>query len=339
MLDELYHSLSPIAFSIGPFDVRWYGLGYSVGFVLASILLVRICKRWKITFAFESLLTFLIACMIGTILGARLGFVIFYGSGYYFQNPLEIFAFNQGGMSFHGGLAGFAAGAFIASKMTRMPFGTLADLCGICAPIGLGLVRFANFINGELWGAVTTMPWGVVFDNAGPLPRHPTQIYEAILEGLVLLVVLYILSRRKPPLPRGSYIGLFMLGYAVFRIAVEFIREPDAQLGYLMGTGWVTMGMLLCLPMVFVGIALLYYARRFRLPQAGQEVYGAEPATSKPTPRKAKSRPGAARPAPEKEETVPRTDRPASRKSDTPTARKQTATRKPDSASKNKEPQ
>jgi len=143
----------------------------------------------------------------------------------------------------------------------------MADISAICAPIGLGLVRFTNFINGELWGSVTDLPWGVVFDGAGPLPRHPTQLYEAFLEGVVLLAVLYLLARRKPPLYQGTYAGLFLVGYAVFRIAVEFVRQPDSQVGYLFNTDWITMGMLLSLPMVIAGAGFLVYASYFKLPQ------------------------------------------------------------------------
>ena len=273
MLDDLYHSLSPVAFSIGSFSVRWYGLSYSLSFLLAAILAMRICKRWNIKMTLESMLTLLILCMLGTILGGRLGFVLFYSNGYYFDNPAGILDFSHGGMSFHGGLIGFALGVVIATRIIKMPLLTLGDLAGICTPIGLGLVRFANFINGELWGSVTDLPWGVVFDNGGPLPRHPTQIYEALLEGVVLLVVLYLLSRRKPPLPQGTYFGLFLVGYGVFRIAVEFIREPDIQLGYLFGTNWITMGMTLSFPMILIGACFLFYAFRYKHPQAGQLVF------------------------------------------------------------------
>jgi len=270
MLDDLYQSLSPVAFTIGSIEVHWYGLGYSISFALAAALAMHICKIWKIKFSFEGLLTMLICCMLGTMIGARLGYVVFYDLGYYLKNPVDIIAFNKGGMSFHGGLAGFAIGVITAARLIHIPFMTLGDLAAICAPIGLGIVRFANFINGELWGSVTDMPWGVVFDNAGPLPRHPTQLYEAFLEGVVLLVVLYLLARRKPPLNRGMYMGIFFIGYAIFRTAVEFIRQPDIQLGYLFGTQWITMGMVLTLPMIFIGAGFIIYATRFRHPQRGQ---------------------------------------------------------------------
>jgi phosphatidylglycerol:prolipoprotein diacylglycerol transferase len=270
MLDRIYHSIDPVAFSAGPFTVRWYGLGYIFGFVLASILVMRICRRWGVRLSFDGLLTLIIACVIGTLLGARFGYVLFYGDGYYFAHPEEIL---RAGMSFHGGLIGFAIGLIIAARIIRFPVLSLGDIAAICAPVGLGIVRVANFINGELWGATTTLPWGVVFDDTGggPLPRHPTQLYEALLEGVVLLTLLYLLARRKPPLPRGSYFGVFLICYAAFRIAIEFVRQPDIQLGYLFGSNWITMGMTLSLPMLLVGIGLLVYAARTRHPQAGQE--------------------------------------------------------------------
>jgi phosphatidylglycerol:prolipoprotein diacylglycerol transferase len=270
MLDRIYHSIDPVAFSAGPFTVRWYGLGYIFGFVLASVLAMRICRRWGVRLSFDGLLTLIIACVLGTLLGGRLGYVLFYGDGYYFAHPEEIL---RAGMSFHGGLIGFAIGLIIAARIIRVPVLSLGDIAAICAPVGLGIVRVANFINGELWGATTTLPWGVVFDDTGggPLPRHPTQLYEAMLEGAVLLTLLYLLARRRPPLPRGSYFGVFLICYAMFRIAIEFVRQPDIQLGYLFGSDWITMGMTLSLPMLLVGIGLLVYAARTRHPQAGQE--------------------------------------------------------------------
>jgi phosphatidylglycerol:prolipoprotein diacylglycerol transferase len=151
----------------------------------------------------------------------------------------------------------------------KLPLFTVADLAAIATPIALLLVRCANFINGELWGAVTDAPWGVVFGGAAGLePRHPTQLYEAALEGLVLFIVLNVLARRRPPLPQGSYFGIFLVGYGVFRIAVEFVRQPDQQIGYLFGTDWVTMGMVLTVPMLLVGAGFLAYAVKRRLPQA-----------------------------------------------------------------------
>jgi phosphatidylglycerol:prolipoprotein diacylglycerol transferase len=276
LLNDIYQGLDPVAFSVGPFVVRWYGLGYVFGFLLAALLTRRVAKLWKIEVSWDALLTILIACMLGTIIGGRAGYILFYDLGKFVAHPDQILAFSRGGMSFHGGLIGFAIGLVIAARILKVPLLTLGDLASITSPIGLGLVRVANFINGELWGSVTDLPWGVVFHGGGPLPRHPTQLYEAMLEGVALLAILYMLARRKPTLPRGSYFGVFLVGYGVFRIAVEFVRMPDAHIGYLLGTEWVTMGMLLTLPMVIGGALLLAWSLRRQAPQVGEVAQAAD---------------------------------------------------------------
>lgn len=269
MLNEIYQQLDPIAFALGPFVVRWYGLAYVLGFACCALIIHVVAKRWKINMDVDSLLTIAVCVIFGVILGARLGYVLFYGDGYYFENPLEILAFNKGGMSFHGGLCGAILGGFIASRVIHMPFLSLADLGAIAAPIGLFFGRCANFINGELWGARTDAAWGVVFGGSASFyPRHPTQLYEAFLEGIVILLVLYLLSRKSPPLPQGSFLGSFLCLYGVFRFLIEFVRQPDAQLGYLWGD-WLTMGQVLSVPLVLAGIALLIFASKKRLPQEG----------------------------------------------------------------------
>ena len=267
MLDELYHAIDPIAFQIGQFAVKWYGLGYIFGIFIGIFILYRIAQRWNIKFSLESLLTIIIASMIGIIFGARLGYILFYDLSYYIAHPLEIFVFT--GMSFHGGLLGMVAAVAVCAKILKIPLLTLGDLVVIAAPVGIFLVRIANFINGELWGAPTDLPWGVVFDIAGSMPRHPSQLYEAFLEGVVIFVALFILSRRTPPRPRGFFSGMFMVLYGVFRIAIEFVREPDAHIGYLFGTGWLTMGIVLSIPLLLAGIVFLVFACRTRLPQQG----------------------------------------------------------------------
>ncbi len=269
MLNEIYQHLDPIAFAVGPFAVRWYGLAYVVGFACCALILYRVAKRWNIQMDVDSLLTISIGVIFGVILGARLAYVVFYGDGYYFSHPLEIIAFNKGGMSFHGGLCGAILGGYVASRVIHMPFLSLADLGAIAAPSGLFFGRCANFVNGELWGAPTDLPWGVVFGgSAGFMPRHPTQLYEAFLEGLVILLILYLLSRRVPPLPQGTFLGSFLCLYGVFRFAIEFVRQPDAQLGYLWGD-WLTMGQLLSVPLLVAGVALLVFAYVKRIPQEG----------------------------------------------------------------------
>lgn len=269
MLDALYQSIDPVAFSIGPFAIRWYGIGYVLGFAVAALVLAVVSKRWKLVFNTDAILTIMICVIVGIILGARLGYCLFYGNGVYFAEPLRILAFNEGGMSFHGGLIGALLAGIVASKLTHIPYLTLADLGCIAATPGIFFVRCANFINGELWGAETDLPWGVVFGGAaGVVPRHPTQLYEAFLEGLVIFLVLVALAKKRPPRPRGTFIGTFLLLYGIFRVLIEFVRQPDVQLGYLAG-GWLTMGMLLSLPLIIAGVCLLIYARVRKLPQQG----------------------------------------------------------------------
>ena len=266
MLQAIYDSVDPIAFSVGPFDVRWYGLAYLAGFVVCALVAYRIAKRWKTGMTKDDMMVLLVAIMVGTILGARLGYVLFYGNGYYLQHPGQILAFQNGGMSFHGGLIGMVFAGIVAAKITKISYLTLADLVAIVVPIGLFFGRCANFINGELWGAETTLPWGVVFEDAGPNPHHPSQLYEAMLEGIVLFIILYLLSHRKPPFPRGSYLAIFLMGYGVFRFLIEFVRQPDAHIGYLAG-GWLTMGMVLSIPLIVTGVLLLVWSRKKGLPQ------------------------------------------------------------------------
>lgn len=275
MLNELFQSLDPVAFTIGPLSARWYGLAYVAGFIYAIAIMYVVGKRWKMRFNFDSLTIVLLAAMIGVIVGGRLGYVLFYNFDMYAANPLLILNFSRGGMSFHGGFVGAIIAAVIASRIIKMPFLSLVDLAMIGVPIGLFFGRCANFVNGELWGAPTDLPWGVVFGgSAGSEPRHPSQLYEAFFEGIVLFVILFALSRKQPPFPRGTYTGVFMLGYGICRFMVEFIREPDVQLGYLWG-GWLTMGQVLSLPLILVGIALLVYAYKTNLPQDGPK-YGLE---------------------------------------------------------------
>ena len=269
MLNDLYQSLDPIAFSLGPISVRWYGLAYIAGFICAALVLWRTSKRWGVRVDTDSLLTIMLCVIVGVILGGRLGYVLVYGDGYYFAHPLEIVAFNHGGMSFHGGLIGALLSGIVAARFTGIPYLTLADLGCIAAPIGLFFGRCANFVNGELWGAPTELAWGVVFGgSAGSMPRHPSQLYEALLEGVVLFCVLYLLSRRRPPRAQGTFLGVFLVLYGCFRFLVEFVRQPDAQIGYLWG-GWLTMGQVLSAPLVVIGACVIAYALVAKRPQRG----------------------------------------------------------------------
>lgn len=280
-LNDIYQALDPVALSLGPLQVRWYGLAYIVGFICAFVVIARLAKRWKVRVSEDAFYTVVLCVIAGVIIGARLGYTLFYGDGYYLQNPLKILAINEGGMSFHGGLLGCLAGGYVASRITKIPFLTLADMGVVGAPIGLFFGRCANFINGELWGAPTDLPWGVVFGgSAGMVPRHPSQLYEALLEGLLLFIVLFALSRKNPPRPRGTFLGVFLALYGIFRFSIEFIRQPDAQIGYLLGTDWLTMGQVLSVPLVIAGIVCLVYAWRMKRPQQGlpEEVQQEPPA-------------------------------------------------------------
>jgi phosphatidylglycerol:prolipoprotein diacylglycerol transferase len=245
-----YPSINPIAFHLGPLVVRWYGLAYVAGFIGAALILRRLNRVWEIGISDDHQIDIVLAAIIGVIVGGRLGYVLFYGGSEYITHPLRVFATWDGGMSFHGGLAGILLAGWFVSRRIGVPYLQLVDLGAVGAPIGFLLGRITNFVNGELWGRVTTVPWGMVFPTGGPLPRHPSQLYEAFLEGLVLFVVLLWLARRKRA--DGMIFGTLLAGYAAFRILVEFVREPDLQLGFIAGP--FTMGQLLSLPMLLVGV-------------------------------------------------------------------------------------
>ena len=268
MLNDLYHALNPIAFQAGPITIYWYGLAYIFGAILTGAVMYRTQRRWGLGLTLDDIWMVVTGVVFGLIIGARLFYVVFYGDGYYFAHPLDILALNQGGMSFHGGLVGGVVGGVLMCRMLKLSAWTVADLAVCGAPLALALGRCANFVNGELWGKPTDLPWGVVFPTGGDVARHPSQLYEAFLEGIVLFCVMQVLSRRKPLPSQGTFMGVFVLGYGIARILVEFVRVPDAQLGYLFG-GVVTMGQLLSLPLVAVGIGLLVWAARTKRPQRG----------------------------------------------------------------------
>ena len=267
---QAIQATDPIAFSVGSLVVRWYGLSYLAGFLAGAAFAYYFAKKWKVKLSFDDMLTVLVSVSLGIIIGSRLGYVFFYQPAYFLANPLQIIAFWDGGiagMSFHGGLIGAVIGALVAARFIKMPPLQLGDLALIGAPIGLGLGRMSNYINGELWGRVTEVPWGVVFPAAaaGPYTRHPSQVYEALLQGLLIFAVLFFLAWRagkkgEPP-AQGSLVGTFLLLYGSVRIFAEFFREPDSQLGFLTGN-WLTMGMLLSLPMLLLGAFFLWRAYR-----------------------------------------------------------------------------
>ena len=246
--------IDPVALSIGSLQLRWYGLMYLAGFGLGWLL-----GRWRASRPgsgwtgpdVDDLLT---CVMIGIILGGRLGYVLFYDLPVYINDPMEIVRIWNGGMSFHGGLLGVLGAFWYFARTRGRTFLEVSDFIAPLIPQGLFFGRLGNFINGELWGKVSDVPWAVVFPGAGPLPRHPSQLYEGALEGLLLFIMVWVFSLK--PRKTGAVSGLFALGYAVFRFAVEFVRMPDVQLGYL-AFGWLTMGQLLCVPLMLAGAWLL----------------------------------------------------------------------------------
>ena len=254
----VHPQIDPIAFSIGPLAVRWYGLMYLAGFAAGWWLGLRriAAGRAPITRAQFDDLIFL--TVLGVVLGGRLGYVLFYKPAHYAANPLEIFAIWQGGMSFHGGLLGVMLAMVFAARRHRVDYLRLMDFVAPLCPLGIAAGRMGNFINGELWGRVTDVPWGMVFRGAGDLPRHPSQLYQFALEGVALFVILWLYSAK--PRPRGAVSAVFLMGYGVFRFIAEFAREPDAFLGTL-ALG-MTMGQWLCVPMILGGVALFAWSRR-----------------------------------------------------------------------------
>ena len=253
-----YPQFDPIALSLGPIAVRWYGLMYLFGF-LAAWRLGKYRARRSGLFTdteFDDILTW---GFFGVVLGGRLGYVLFYDPAYYLAHPLRIFYLHYGGMSFHGGMLGVIALAWFAAHRRGKTLFDIMDFAAPLVPPGLFFGRIGNFINAELWGRVTDSPIGMVFPGGGNLPRHPSQLYEAFLEGLVLFVLLWLFSAK--PRPRRAVSGLFLVGYGLFRFVVEFFREPDAHLG-LVALDFLSMGQMLCLPMILFGMFLLLSAYR-----------------------------------------------------------------------------
>lgn len=246
--------IDPVALSIGPLAIRWYGLMYLVGFLGGALLGVWRAKQPGSGWTPQMVWDLLFYIALGVVIGGRLGYTLFYQFGYFLERPWEIFYLWSGGMSFHGGVIGVLVAMVLFARRSDKNLFEIGDFAVPLMPLGLGAGRIANFINQELWGRVTDVPWGVVFPAAGAMPRHPSQLYEALLEGLVLFVVLWIYSSR--PRRPGAVAGLFLVGYAVSRIFVEFFREPDAHLGPI-AFDWLTMGQLLSIPMLLVGLWLL----------------------------------------------------------------------------------
>jgi len=249
--------IDPVAIQLGPLKVHWYGLMYVLGFLALWFFAARRARRDGSGWTAEQVGDLVFYGALGVILGGRLGYMLFYNFGHYLAHPFDALKVWQGGMSFHGGLIGVLLAMGYFARKNGKRFFEVSDFVALWTPIGLGLGRIGNFINHELWGKVTDAPWGMVFRDGGPLPRHPSQLYQAALEGVVLFVILWLFARQ--PRPTASISGLFLAGYGLFRFLVEFVREPDPQLGYLT-FGWVTMGQVLSLPMIVIGSVLMWWA-------------------------------------------------------------------------------
>ena len=258
----VHPDIDPVAVAIGPLAVHWYGLMYLLSFLIGWGLGIVRTKQAHIHWQREEVGDLLFYVVLGVVVGGRVGYMLFYQPGLLLENPLQLFYIWQGGMSFHGGMLGVFAAAGWFARSTQRAFFDITDFVAPIVPVGLFFGRIANFINAELWGRSSDVPWAMVFPGAGPLPRHPSQLYEAGLEGLLTLVILFIATQAFLTLKRPGLTGsLFICLYALSRIFVEFFREPDPQIGYLFG-GWLTMGMVLSLPMLLGGLWGIWYSVR-----------------------------------------------------------------------------
>ena len=254
--------INPVAFHLGPIQVHWYGLMYLLGFFFVAVLGEYRRRRGRLPVSRDALGDLLFYGMLGVIVGGRVWYMLFYADiDWIWTAPQTLFKVWDGGMSFHGGLLGVLVAGWWWSRRQQLHFFDTIDFVAPLVPIGLGLGRLGNFINGELWGKPSDVAWAMIFPSAPDrLPRHPSQLYEMLLEGVVMFAVLWIVSLK--PRPRYLVSGLFALLYGCFRFAVEFVRVPDAQLGYLFGTSWVTMGQMQSLPLIAVGLVLIAMSRR-----------------------------------------------------------------------------
>ncbi len=258
---------NPVLLQLGPFALRWYALAYMAGILLGwryGVALVRNLKIWRgaaPTLNERQIDDLVVYVAIGIVAGGRIGSILFYNTSVLWTDPLEVFKAWHGGMSFHGGLIGVSIGLILFARINKINVLRLGDLTAPCVPIGLFFGRIANFINGELWGRPTTLPWGIIFPRAGPEPRHPSQLYEASLEGITLFLILLWATHGRKLLPRqGMLCGLFLTFYGLFRIALENVREPDRDMPHF--PFGLTMGIMLSAPMVLAGLALIAYALR-----------------------------------------------------------------------------
>ncbi|MCB9989351.1 MAG: prolipoprotein diacylglyceryl transferase [Rhodospirillales bacterium] len=256
-----FPDIDPVAVALGPLEIRWYALAYLAGFLMGWRYALYIAGLTGKGISREDVDDFLPWAILGVILGGRIGYVLFYQFDLYLDHPLEILKIWHGGMSFHGGASGVIAAMIAYSFARKLPLLHFTDMICCVVPIGLFFGRLANFVNAELYGRVTAVPWGIIFPGGGDLPRHPSQLYEALLEGLVLTAVMAVLLHRPAIREKAGLLsGVFLIGYALSRFTVEFFREPDPQIGYL--AGYFTMGQLLSLPMLLGGLLLIFLAVR-----------------------------------------------------------------------------
>ncbi len=248
--------IHPIAFSIGPLDIRWYSLSYIFGILISWVIVRKFLINSKKNISKENIDELLNYTVIGIIIGGRLGYVLFYNFEYYFFSPLEIFKIWKGGMSFHGGLLGIIISIFIFSKKRNINYLEITDMIALVSPIGIFFGRIANFINGELFGKVTNSKFGIIFPNGGELPRHPSQLYEAFFEGVLIFLILNLLFLfGKYKQFTGFFSGMFLFLYGLFRFFIEYFREPDSHIGYIFEI--ITLGQILCIPMIIIGIIII----------------------------------------------------------------------------------
>ena len=257
----VFSQIDPVAFSLGPLSVRWYGLMYLFGFAFAMWLAGRRADAPNSGWTRNEVSDLLFYGFLGVILGGRIGYVLFYNFDLFLADPTYLFKVWTGGMSFHGGLIGVITAMIWFAHKTKRHFFTVADFVAPLIPFGLGVGRIGNFMNGELWGRVTDVPWAIIFPEAGPEPRHPSQLYQFALEGVVLFIILNLFWRKNPP--RGAISGMFLLFYGLFRFLVEFVRQPDSQLGLYFQE--ISMGQILSTPMIIIGALMIWVA--YKRPQ------------------------------------------------------------------------
>jgi phosphatidylglycerol:prolipoprotein diacylglycerol transferase len=253
-----FPTIDPVFLRLGPLEFRWYGLMYILAFTAGYFLIRWAVSHRNLSLSKDDVADMVFAVALGIILGGRIGYILFYNFSFYLANPLKLLAVWEGGMSFHGGLGGAIIAGIIFCRRRKLDFMLMADAAFLAAPIGLMLGRIGNFINGELYGRITDVPWGIVFPSGGPLPRHPSQLYEAFLEGPLTLLILWLVWRSRRP--AGTVFWSFVACYGLFRSLVEQFREPDQQIGFI--AGMLSMGQVLSLPMFLAGIAMIYLVNR-----------------------------------------------------------------------------